>query len=109
MNAPSHLVGVLPGPDDVRKLEESWLTAKIVEQAGIRRVADSEARELVGRNRQAGEYQGLAFPYFVPGEDYVREYRIRRDHPDLEYKEGKARQRAKYIAPNPNQKGIEPV
>ena len=99
MNAPSHLVGVLPGPDDVRKLEESWLTAKIVEQAGIRRVDDSEARKLVGRNGQAGEYQGLAFPYFLPGEEYVREYRIRRDHPDLEYKEGKPKQRAKYIDP----------
>ena len=46
-----------------------------------------------------GEKSGLVFPYVLPGEDRVRDYRLRRDKPDIEYKDGKPSQRAKYLAP----------
>ena len=94
------LFGDAPTPDDLRKLSESWLTPELVDRAMIRRVDDLTGQGLVGRNGRAGEYQGLVFPYVMPGEDHVRDYRLRRDKPDLEYKEdGKTKQKAKYIAP----------
>ena len=94
------LPGDHPTPDDVRRLcDGSWLTPELVEAARVRRVDDATARALVGRNGTAGKYQGLAFPYFLPGEEHVREYRVRRDRPDIEYKNGKPKERQKYIAP----------
>ena len=86
-------------PEDLCKLERSWLTPEVVEQARIRRVDDATGRELVGRSGRSGEYAGLVFPYVLPGEDRVRDYRLRRDKPDIEYKDGKPSQRAKYLAP----------
>ena len=38
-------------------------------------------------------------PYFWPGEDRVRDYRLRRDNPELEYHNGRLRERAKYLSP----------
>ena len=96
-----NLVGDPPSYEDSRKLvEESWLTADIVERAFIRRVDDATARALLGRNGRGGEYQGLAFPYILPSQDRVREWRIRRDRPDVEYQNGKPKERAKYLAPS---------
>ena len=94
-----HLVGEAPTPDDVRRLTGSWLTPEDVEQAYIRRVDDTTGRELVGRSGRGGEYAGLVFPYVLPGEDRVRDYRLRRDKPDIEYEDGKRKERAKYLAP----------
>src|SRR5262249_41580941 len=52
---------------------------------------------IVGRNG-AGDYAGIVFPYIWPGETGPREYRLRRDHPDLEYDpSGKPKERAKYL------------
>ena len=50
--------------------------------------------------RKGANYSGIVIPYFHPGSDNVREYRLRRDHPDLEYDAGgnlKAKQ--KYLTP----------
>ena len=100
MTEPKNLVGAAPTASDVQALcEGSWLTREIVKRARIRRVDEVTARELLGRNGRGGEYQGLAFPYILPGQDQVREWRIRRDRPDLEQKDGKQRERAKYLAP----------
>ena len=54
---------------------------------------------LVGRGGRSGEYAGVVFPYLLPGEDRVREYRLRRDKPDIEYDDGKPKEKAKYLAP----------
>jgi hypothetical protein len=35
-------------------------------------------------SRKGGDYAGIAIPYFAPGSHHVREYRLRRDHPDFE-------------------------
>jgi hypothetical protein len=31
--------------------------------------------------------------------DFVREWRLRRDHPDIEYRKGKPKERGKYLSP----------
>ena len=54
--------------------------------------------EIVGRRR--GNYAGILIPYFLPGSDQVREYRLRRDQPDLEYDaSGSLKPRQKYLSP----------
>jgi hypothetical protein len=54
--------------------------------------------EIVGR--KSGNYAGIVIPYFHPGSDQVREYRLRRDHPDLEYDSaGNLKPRQKYLSP----------
>jgi hypothetical protein len=42
--------------------------------------------EVIGR--KSGNYAGIVIPYFRPGELNVREYRLRRDQPDIEYDPG---------------------
>lgn len=92
----------LPGnelqPADCWSLEARWISRDLADMAKIRRVDSNTGRLLVGR-RDYGSYEGLAIPYFLPGQDYVREWRLRRDHPDIEYKDGKPKERCKYLAP----------
>ena len=70
----------------------------LADAAGIRRVDSDAGRHLIGR-RDPASYEGLAIPYFLPGESRPREWRLRRDQPDLEYKEGKTRECGKYMSP----------
>jgi len=87
----------LPGDElqstDYRSLESRWINRELADIAKIRRVDSDTGRQLVGR-RDQGDYAGLAIPYFLPGESLVREWRLRRDHPDIEYKDGKPKERA---------------
>jgi hypothetical protein len=54
--------------------------------------------ELVGR--KGGNYAGIAIPYFLPGSNTVREYRLRRDHPDIEIdSHGQVKPKQKYLSP----------
>jgi putative DNA primase/helicase len=65
----------------------------------LRRVGCSEGAAIVGRNG-SGDFAGIVFPYIWPGEDHVREFRLRRDHPDLEHDAaGKLKERGKYLSP----------
>ena len=65
----------------------------------LRRVESAEGGQLIGRNG-SGDYSGIIFPYLWPGEDYVREHRLRRDKPDLEQKaDGSVKERGKYLSP----------
>jgi hypothetical protein len=70
----------------------------LLDQAGIVRVTDKEARDHYGV-KGGGDMAGIAFPYFDPetmSNGRRRTYvRIRRDHPEIE--DGKAKR--KYIAP----------
>ena len=68
-------------------------------QALIRRVTDQDARELVGSAGRKGEMAGLIFPYVWPGEERIREHRLRRDSPDVEYKGDQRREVNKYLSP----------
>jgi hypothetical protein len=50
--------------------------------------------------RRGGDYAGIAIPYFSPGCVRVREYRLRRDHPELELDStGQLKVRQRYLSP----------
>lgn len=84
--------------DDYRNLEARWITSELADAAKLRRVDAVTGREMVGR--KTGDFAGIAIPYFLPGQTTVREYRIRRDHPDLEQQsDGTVKERKKYVSP----------
>jgi uncharacterized protein (DUF927 family) len=91
--------GSPPTIEDIKKLAQSWLTREIIDAAHIRRVDSETGKALVGRKGR-GDFSGLAFPYFLPGKDTVRDYRLRLDNPPLETgKNEKPRETQKYLAP----------
>ena len=65
---------------DYAKLERSWIPRELANQAVLRRVTSAEGASIIGR-RDNGCYSGIIFPYVWPGEDYIREYWLRRDQP----------------------------
>ena len=77
---------------DYANLARRWIDRQLTDAAGIRRVDSNTGRLLMGR-RDHASYEGLAIPYFFPGESHIREWRLRRDYPDLEYKDGKPKER----------------
>ena len=83
---------------DYASLAGRWIDSELAAAAKIRRVDSGTGRSLVGRQDHAS-YEGLAIPYFLPGESRIREWRLRRDHPEIEYKDGKPRERGKYLSP----------
>lgn len=84
---------------DLELLARSFITPELAGQARIYRVTSEEGAQLVGRSGH-GRYAGLVFPYIWPGETNVREYRLRRDHPDLEQQpDGTHKEKAKYLSP----------
>jgi Domain of unknown function (DUF3854)/AAA domain len=84
---------------DLEKLAKCGISQELAESAGIRRVDSRQGAELVGRNGSA-DYSGIIFPYIWPGENHVRDYRLRRDKPELEQKaDGGFKERDKYLSP----------
>ncbi len=84
---------------DYERLERSFISRQTADLAGLRRVSDTEARLVVGANGRAGDFAGIVIPYISPLDGKVRDYRLRRDNPDIEEREGKRVERAKYISP----------
>jgi len=83
---------------DCAGLEARWIDRSLAVEAGLRRVDSLSGAEIVGR--KGGNHAGIVIPYFHPGSDQVREYRLRRDHPDLEYDSaGNLKTRQKYLSP----------
>ena len=75
------------------------IEADIIQRACWRRVNSEEGCHLIGRNHSA-DYSGLAIPYIWPGETHVREYRLRRDTPDMEHRpDGTRKIVNKYLSP----------
>src|SRR5215468_10585188 len=70
-------------PTDIDTLEKRWIDPDLARRAGLRPVDSLTGAEIVGR--KGGDYSGIAIPYFRPGSERVRDYRLRRDHPDMEY------------------------
>lgn len=98
----SHGSGKLAGsdlaPSDFAALEARWIDRDLALAARVRRVDSPTGAELVGR--KAGNYAGIAIPYFLPGSNTVREYRLRRDHPEMEIdSRGQVKPRQKYLSP----------
>lgn len=83
--------------DDYAALSRSWITQEIADYAMLRRVNDVEGAEIIQQKRR-GKCAGVLFPYYLPGEPYPRNYRIRRDHPDLVKKDGKIKEDGKYLS-----------
>jgi hypothetical protein len=85
---------------DYAALEKSYLTRVVIDAARIQRVPTVEGADIVGRKATASnDYAGLVFPYLWPGDTHPREYRLRRDNPDLERKNGAVKERNKYLSP----------
>ncbi len=94
-----NLPGIPITADDERKiLDPRWIDTATAERACLRRVDSPTGGELVGRN-SAGKYEGIVIPYFLPGESNHREVRLRRDHPDMEYRNGKLKEKGRYLSP----------
>jgi hypothetical protein len=92
----------LPGTDltirDLEKLARCGISPDIARQALLRRVNSVEGGQLIGRNGSEN-YAGIAFPYLWPNQLGPREYRLRRDAPELEYKNGRPKEKNKYLSP----------
>ena len=72
---------------------------ELAHSVGIFRVDSPDGAEIVGQNGNA-DYSGIVFPYFLPGIEHTREYRLRRDNPDLEQRpDGEIKQKGKYLSP----------
>jgi hypothetical protein len=79
--SPTRVVGSDLTIQDFAELEARWIDRRLALQARLRRVDSLTGREIVGR--RGGNYAGIVIPYSHPGSDPVREYRLRRDHPDI--------------------------
>jgi hypothetical protein len=100
---PEHVGSALIGSDltiaDYSALEARWINRESADRARLRRADSLTGGEIVGR--RGGNYSGLLIPYFHVGSDQVREYRLRRDDPDLEYDSGgNLKVRQKYLSPS---------
>jgi hypothetical protein len=94
-----NLAGQPITPEDYRRLLARWIDRETADRSHLRRVDSHEGAEIVGRNG-SGNYAGLLIPYVWSGENHVREYRLRRDNPEIEYDaEGRPKERNKYISP----------
>jgi hypothetical protein len=83
---------------DFADLESRWIDRNLAVHASLRRVDSLTGAQIIGRKN--GNYAGIIIPYFHPGSDRVREYRLRRDQPDLEYDSaGNFKLRQKYLSP----------
>jgi putative DNA primase/helicase len=80
-------------------LSSRWIDAELARQAGIYSVNSADGAQMIGRNG-GGDYSGIAIPFFRPGTTHPREYCLRRDVPDMEYKaDGNVREKQKYLFP----------
>jgi hypothetical protein len=95
---PPNLIGFVLSSADLAALEARWIDRRLAEAAFLRRVDSFTGTQLVGR--KGGDYSGIAIPYFAPGSQHVREYRLRRDHPDFEASSnGELKVKQKYLSP----------
>lgn len=82
---------------DYTALEDRWIDRSLADLAQLRRVDALTGAEVVGRKN--GNYAGILIPYFHPESGHIRDYRLRRDHPDLEYDSaGNLKVRQKYLS-----------
>jgi hypothetical protein len=84
---------------DLNVLSASFISRELALSSGIFRVDSHDGAEIVGRNGNA-DYSGLIFPYHLPESPLPREYRLRRDNPDMEQgSDGRIKQKRKYLSP----------
>jgi len=84
---------------DITLLSASFISEGLARSAKIFRVDSHDGALIVGRNGHA-DYAGMVFPYYLPGTTSPREYRLRRDNPDLEQDaNGQIKKKGKYLSP----------
>jgi P4 family phage/plasmid primase-like protien len=83
--------------EDLAALKRSWITPKLADRAGLYRVDAAEGATIIGRGGQKGNYAGIVFPNFWPGETRPRAHALRRDKPEIEYHKGERREKGKYM------------
>lgn len=88
-----HLRGNPLTSRDLAALGKRWIDRATAQRQYLRRVNSLDGAEVIGKNG-TGDYAGVLIPNVPPGSDYIREYRLRRDHPDIE--NGKPK---RYLAP----------
>ena len=97
-NTPSTPVGSDLTASDYAALDARWIDRSLADRARLCRVDSLTGAQVVGR--RAGNCSGILIPYFHPGSDRVREYRLRRDQPDYEYDSaGNLKPKQKYLSP----------
>jgi predicted P-loop ATPase len=83
---------------DYEALAARWISREDGQAAGLRRVDRFEGCEMFGR--KSGDLAGIIIPNILPGTVLPREYRIRLDHPEYEFKkDGNWHETRKYLQP----------
>jgi Domain of unknown function (DUF3854) len=77
------IVGSPLRPADLAQFERLSIPKELLESAGVCRVTDKEARDVLGVNRP-GDMSGVLFPGLHPETGQTRNYRVRRDQPEME-------------------------
>jgi putative DNA primase/helicase len=83
---------------DLEQLSRAGISPALAERALLRRVDSETGGSIVGRNG-SGDYGGIAIPYIWPGTNHIREYRLRRDTPEMEWSHGVLKPRGRYLSP----------
>jgi P4 family phage/plasmid primase-like protien len=87
--------GSPPTRADLESLAARYIDAQTAASQYLRRVASLEGKAMMGVDGRSGDYSGMLIPNILPGADYIREYSLRRDHPEIE--NGKPKR--KYCSP----------
>ncbi len=83
---------------DYASLAARWITRELADQSGIRRVDSITGMGMFARKR--GNLAGLIIPNMAPWDSHPRNYRLRLDNPDLQYRsDGTVRETNKYLQP----------
>src|SRR5437764_336488 len=83
---------------DLNVLRLSWIDRLTAERALLRRVTSLEGAELIAQH-DGKDYAGILFPNVRPGESRPREFRLRRDHPEVTYEKGVKKHLRRYLGP----------
>src|SRR5689334_13056497 len=82
-------------PADIEQHRRLSIPPELLEAAGVRRVNDQQAREVLNLDGRHGNLAGILYPRLHPLTKGVVGYRVRRDAPELE--DGKPKD--KYLSP----------
>jgi hypothetical protein len=101
-------------PSDVDHHTALGITEELLTQAGVRRVTNEEAREVLGSTHR-GDLAGIEYPYLDPTTGKRVTSRVRRDHPEMEdgrpkgkYLSAYGDRRHLYFAPDVSQRLADP-
>src|SRR5262249_10523736 len=75
-----------------------YITREIADSALLRRVTSEEGKQIVGRQDHE-DYAGILFQFVWPGTTDVRGHRLRRDHPPVQFANGRRKELDKYLSP----------